>query len=456
MEEIKPEAIFKAETDEEVGFSVDKNTKSEQEPYIDSEQEMIETKTFNIEELMEDVDEEFFVAKQDSGFTEKSEMIMKFVNIGLNVKLKLENFEELNVSLTGIEGSVEREKVKIRIKKGEIRRESELILSNWRRGPDAKSRIAMEEGTFLVLEAERTESDICGIDEYNLRAGVSPMRLFLDSQILDFFTNFAAGIKTSEAFGSNDSKQQLKGLKGFIFFNKVTVSALPIKFDYQPALQGAEICLPRIELRGVKGVGALPSSIASAWIPQLKGDRLKEVLKTGLLPVRTVVKVGNGFADLVLLPWRLAYQPNLELINQSDDTSQLGDGSHEIVSHFHYGSHALNSSSHSHARTAAQIRKSSKQIGMEALKLTSALATTTFELLNPTSKTDMDAKDLQGGIQEAAKLIVALPKRQKSRFERMNLLQAVPLVIWDSTSVTIGAIAKTLQGLAAEFDNDSD
>ena len=97
-----------------------------------------------------------------------------------------------------------------------------------------------------------------------------------------------------------------------------------------------------------------------------------------------------GVVELILLPWQLG----------------TGTGTKE--------------SGGSAAQTVAHIRRSSKQIGLETLKLTTTLANQTTRLLgsnvssgynryNTFSNTSSYPNDFQSGVQQAAQLIVALP-----------------------------------------------
>ena len=184
--------------------------------------------------------------------------------------------------------------------------------------------------------------------------------------------------------------------------------------------------LPRIELRGVKGLEGLGPAVLSTWIPELKGSKLTGVLKTGLLPVRTVVNLGGGVVELILLPWQLG-------------TREMGGGSA--------------------AQTVAHIRRSSKQIGLETLKLTTTIANQTSKLLSSSAAHNSTSggypDNFQSGVQQAAQLIIALPTRIHQQNQRKGALRAVPLLILDSAATATGALAKTLQGIQAEFDRET-
>lgn len=88
---------------------------------------------------------------------------------------------------------------------------------------------------------------------------------------------------------------------------RVDVSAFDIKLDYSLSnikiLSGATIKLPRIQLRGLDGVHSVLQQIGATWAPVvLDPKRLAKIASMGISPVRTVVKIGTGFADLFMIP----------------------------------------------------------------------------------------------------------------------------------------------------------
>lgn len=64
---------------------------------------------------------------------------------------------------------------------------------------------------------------------------------------------------------------------------------------------GAEMTLRHITLAGVTGWARLGDLLNDLWTPDVKATQLMEVI-SGVAPIRSVVNVGSGIADLVLLP----------------------------------------------------------------------------------------------------------------------------------------------------------
>jgi len=64
---------------------------------------------------------------------------------------------------------------------------------------------------------------------------------------------------------------------------------------------GAEMTLRHITLAGVTGWPRLFETLNDLWTPDVKATQLAEVI-SGVAPIRSIVNVGSGVADLILLP----------------------------------------------------------------------------------------------------------------------------------------------------------
>ena len=396
-----------------------------------------------LKDLLNEIDDKFFVPKVENySKTNNGVKINNFrfeVNLIVdssdnNITIKDEYIERITLNLSGINGFVSSELIDLKVKDGNIEKSKarsdlkpfkKTLLSIWNRGPDLTLKYPIVEGNFASIRAEKMdkcndESESNGIDEFNMNLTICPLRLFLDQKSLSTLRAFfSQSSDNSLNYSANNDE-----IRSFIFFNKVNISSLALKLDYKPNslegaihLEGAEMILPRMELRGVKGFEGLGPAIMNSWIPELKGKKLTGVLTSGLVPVRTIINLGGGVVELILLPWQLSREQR------------------------------------SAARTAANLRQSSKKIGLETLKLTTTLANQTAKLLN--SKSDFEyPRDFQSGIQQAAQLIIALPTKICDRKRGKSAVRAVPLVILDSAGVVSGALTKTLQGLQAHFDRE--
>ena len=445
----------------ELNFSTEEYSNYSEEEYSDysEEESFIESSSSSSSEmtnLLQEIDEEFFKSKKNQIKTSENGIIIKIKSFGLKLNLILSDLDVITINLNETNGHLTADSIDLKVKEGRIEKSANkgTLLGRWQRGPDTSFKYPIEDGSFVGIKGEKTGNGNGGIDEYNLTISTCPMRLFLDQKLLNLIMKFVSKteIETEKTHIKNGNENQTKiNVKRFIFFNKVNISALALKIDYNPntsststppiPLEGAEMILPRIELRGIKGLGGLGPAILSSWIPELKGKKLTGILASGLIPVRTIVNLGGGVVELILLPW------------QCNKYLSTGKGKTKP------------GPSISAAQTAAQIRRSSKQIGLETLKLTATIASKTSKLLTPAPKIPHPCqsypRDFQTGIQQAAQLIIALPTRlhhhrNNQPKTQKGSLRILPLFILDSAAVATGAVAKTLQGIQAEFDKETE
>lgn len=59
--------------------------------------------------------------------------------------------------------------------------------------------------------------------------------------------------------------------------------------------------LKKVKLYGVSGFPRLGTMLNGVWMPDIKSTQLSGVL-AGLAPVRSIVQIGSGFKDLVVVP----------------------------------------------------------------------------------------------------------------------------------------------------------
>jgi len=107
------------------------------------------------------------------------------------------------------------------------------------------------------------------------------------------------------------------------YLQRVEVRAVPIKLDYKPKkvdyaglrsgrttefmnffnLDGADMILKHAIVYGTSGFLKLHKSLEDVWMPDIRKNQLPSVL-SGLNGVRTLVNVGSGVRDLVVIPIR--------------------------------------------------------------------------------------------------------------------------------------------------------
>ncbi|OWB60018.1 hypothetical protein B5S29_g883 [[Candida] boidinii] len=150
--------------------------------------------------------------------------------------------------------------------------------------------------------------------ELVINVKVLPLRLYVDQDTLDFLTRFGE-FKDDRFIPTLDYPDEE------LFIQKITVEAVKIKLDYKPKkvdyagirsgktsefinffiLDESEMTLRKVILYGVPGFPRLNTLLNGLWMPDITSTQLSTVL-AGLAPVKSIVKIGSGFRDLVTVP----------------------------------------------------------------------------------------------------------------------------------------------------------
>ncbi|CAO1632865.1 unnamed protein product [Parajaminaea phylloscopi] len=161
--------------------------------------------------------------------------------------------------------------------------------------------------------------------ELRLRAKIAPLRLHVDQDALDFLKKFFAFQRPGEAATRKQSPAtqvgDAEGAPYAAYIQYAEVLPIKLKLDYKPKrvdynllrqgrtiemmnffhFDAAEMTLRHVKLRGISGWPRLFDSLNDIWTPDVKANQLADVL-SGIAPVRSLVNVGSGVADLILLP----------------------------------------------------------------------------------------------------------------------------------------------------------
>ena len=147
------------------------------------------------------------------------------------------------------------------------------------------------------------------------QATILPLRLHVDQDALDFMTRFFEFKDDSAPIQTSKSEPP--------FIQRAEINSVRVKLDFKPKrvdyagirsghtnefmnffiLQEADMVLRRLIIYGVSGFDKLGKTLNDIWMPDVKRNQLPGVL-AGLSPIRSLVNVGGGVRDLVVVPIR--------------------------------------------------------------------------------------------------------------------------------------------------------
>ncbi|KAG2180979.1 hypothetical protein INT43_008561, partial [Umbelopsis isabellina] len=166
-------------------------------------------------------------------------------------------------------------------------------------------------------------------EEHRLKLRISPMRLYIDQDAILFLINFFSFdpklLHSSTPVGNQTaargSQRGPSSNDNDTFFQHVEIYPVLLKVDYRPKhvnygslkegqfaelvnffhLDAAEMNLSHVKLAGIKGYDRLVQAVMNNWLPHIRDTQLGKVV-TGVSSIQSVVNIGSGVADLVLLP----------------------------------------------------------------------------------------------------------------------------------------------------------
>lgn len=360
-------------------------------------------------------------------------------------------------------------------------------------------------------------------EELRVRAKVSPLRLHVDQDALDFLKKFFAFKKPSEAAreASQPPQEDSTPATG-PFIQYAEVYPIKMKLDYKPKrvdygllrrgktiemmnffhFDGAEMTLRHLTLRGITGWPRLFDTLNDIWTPDVKANQLADVL-SGIAPVRSIVNVGAGVADLILLPIeqyqkdgrivkgvrrgasRFARVTALEALKLG---AKLATGTQAMLEKAEValgagGSGSGGGGASAGSRSTAKARRQDDDdddSDEEEQRGNSAAAPYSLPLIDeeehqaliskyadqPNGLSEALAqayKGLRGGVTSAAQTILAVPMEVYERDGsgsgggggRRKVVKAVPVAVVQGARGASEAVSKTLMGLRGALDSGS-
>ncbi|KNE94284.1 hypothetical protein PSTG_12310 [Puccinia striiformis f. sp. tritici PST-78] len=174
---------------------------------------------------------------------------------------------------------------------------------------------------FIVIPSARDSR----LKEAIIKLKISPLRLYVDQDAVDFLKTFFSFQKQSTSPPSSTTISSAPDSTGAppdeLFFQRVEILPIRIKLDYKPKrvdymalkegktielmnffhFEGSDMVLRHATLTGISRASKIGELLQEIWTPDVKANQLADVI-SGIAPVRSVVNLGTGIADLVLLP----------------------------------------------------------------------------------------------------------------------------------------------------------
>ncbi|WVW83423.1 hypothetical protein I302_105443 [Kwoniella bestiolae CBS 10118] len=252
-------------------------------------------------------------------------------------KLTRSKKPQIEINLTSLRSSVDlfpssigEDKVssKVEVKVREMEILDHIRTSTWKKflmsmKSDNRGNVRETDSDMVRVELKGIRLEDGGEEELRLRAKILPLRLHVDQDALDFLKRFFSFKSPSPSPQSIPNSTSLTSPTKATdpFFQHVEIFPIELKLDYKPKrvdfaalregktielmnffhFDGAEMTLRHITLSGITGWDRLGTTLQDLWTPDVKANQLADVI-SGVSPIRSIVNVGSGVADLILLP----------------------------------------------------------------------------------------------------------------------------------------------------------
>jgi len=313
--------------------------------------------------------------------------------------------------------------------------------------------------------------------------------LHVDQDALDFLKKFFSfkELQGDTVASDNSSSDET-------YFQQAEVFPVDIKLDYKPRrvdyralregrtielmnffhFDGAEMTLRHITLSGVTGWARLFDLLNDLWTPDVKATQLVDVI-SGVSPIRSVVNVGSGVADLVLLPIA-QYKKDGRVLRgvQKGTTSFVKSTAMEAIklgARLATGTQVILEQAENvlgaqfkDPVTAETVPNSPGGLGTSEMGIMSDYDEETRELISKYAEQPQDVKEglqfayksLKRNMNSAAQTILAVPmevyERSSNEGPVRAVIRAVPIAVLKPMIGASEAVSKTLFGIHNSLD----
>ncbi|CAG8497159.1 7566_t:CDS:10 [Diversispora eburnea] len=178
--------------------------------------------------------------------------------------------------------------------------------------PDNDTNPRESKSNMIKIDLQSVRPLPSDLEEFRLKAKLLPLRFYIDQDALNFLIRFFSYQGPTKNPSQNEDD---------MYFQHFEIQPIAMKLDYKPKhidytnlkdgnlvelmnlfhLEAAEMTLTSVKLTGVKGVSRLLEDLAAAWLPHIKSTQVPNFV-SGVSPIRSLVNIGSGFSDLILLP----------------------------------------------------------------------------------------------------------------------------------------------------------
>ncbi|KAJ1917123.1 autophagy- protein 2 [Mycoemilia scoparia] len=181
------------------------------------------------------------------------------------------------------------------------------------------------EDSFAVIRVESVRPyPSFATTELRADLGIAPIRCYIDQDALEFVISFFSildPLSQPPTPTGPSNKRNVSWKEPITYFQAVHISPLELRFDYKPKslnfskvregnmaelinmfpIEDADMTLNAAYIRGAEGPQKLVRKLIDLWLPHITRTQVPGLV-SGLAPLRSLVNMGSGMADLVFLP----------------------------------------------------------------------------------------------------------------------------------------------------------